>query len=166
MNWVVTCVLYGLERNSSGATFINGLERSCLTDLMFCVLEGNLFPPRLTHGLERSLSASIFDCVFDSVSNFLFSVNSYAIYTKDLKRSQLVFVLLSSASCIGWNLERSLSASAHSHGLEITGWMVLKGLRCNSLVLHLCFAVYFQARVLKGIGVCLVFYNRLGNIFA
>ena len=67
---------------------------------MFCVLEGNLFPPRLTHGLERSLSASIFDCVFDSVGIILFSDDSYAIYTKGLERSQLVSVLLSPASCL------------------------------------------------------------------
>ena len=32
----------------------------------------------------------------------------------------------------GWGFERSLSACAPSHGLERTGWMVLKGLRCNS----------------------------------
>ena len=79
-------------------------------------------------------------------------------------------LLMSPASCIfAWGLERSLSACVHSHGLERTGWMVLKGLRCNSLVPQCCFAIYFQARVLKGIsgaGVCFVFYNRPGNIFA
>ena len=166
----------------------------------------NFFPPRLTWGLERSLSASIFDCVFDFVGIIFVSDDSYAIYTKGLERSWLV--LLSSASCVGWGLERnlsahltddsyavytkglersqhvsvmlssaswglerSLSAHAHSHGLERTGWMVLKGLWCNSLVPQLCFAIYFQARVLKGIsgaGVCFVFYgwNRLRNIFS
>ena len=59
-------------------------------------------------------------------------------------------------------------SGAHSHGLERTEWMVLKGFWCNSLVPQWCFAIYFQARVLKGIsgvGICLVFYNRLGNIF-
>ena len=90
---------------------------------MFHVLEGNLFPPRLTHGPERSLSASIFDRVFDYVRIILFSDDSYAFYTKGLERSGLVFVLLSPASCVfGWGLERSLSACACSHGLERT-WM-------------------------------------------
>ena len=36
------------------------LKEVALLTSCFCVLEGNLFPPRLTHGLERSLSASIF----------------------------------------------------------------------------------------------------------
>ena len=108
-------------------------------------------------GLERSLSAHLSD-------------DSYAIYTKGLDMSQLV--LLSPVSYIfGWGFEKSLSAHAHSLGLERTRWMVLKGLRCNSLVPQLCFAIYFQARVLKGIsgtGICLVFcgQNRFRNIFA
>ena len=53
-------------------------------------------------------------------------------------------VLLSPPLCVGWGLERSLSAHAHSHGLERTRWMVLKGLRCNSLVPQLCFAIFKQ----------------------
>ena len=65
-------------------------------------------------GLERSLSACLFD-------------DSYAIYIKGLERSQLV--LLSPTLCaFGWGLERSLCACTHSHGLERTGWMVLKRL--------------------------------------
>ena len=134
-----------LKETLISATFINGLERSCLTDLMFHVLEGNLFPPRLTHGLERSLSASIFDCVTDSVGITLFSDDSYVIYTYGLERSQHVSVLLSPSSCtFGWGLERSLSACAPSHGLDRTGWMVLKELRYNSLVPQWCFAIFRQ----------------------
>ena len=111
----------------------------------------------------KEISASTFDRVFGSVGTILFSDDSYAIHTKDIGGSQLVsvFFFLSPAWCIfGWGLERSLSACACSHGLERTGWMVLKGLRCNSLVPLWCFAVSFQAKVLKGIsgvGVCLVF---------
>ena len=199
--------------------FLYGLKGRCLTDLMSCVLEGNLFPPRLTHGLEGSLSACVFDCVFDSFGITLSSGDSYAFYTRCLERSQLMSVLLISTSYVGWGLERSLSACfsndsytiyikgfkrnqlvllspafcvgwglerslgayfsndsyaiyikglerslcacTHSHGLERTGWMVLKGLWCSSLVPPFCFAIYFQAIVLKGIfgaGVCLVFY--------
>ena len=114
---------------------------------MLCILEGNLIPPRLTQGLESSLSASNFDCVFDCVTIILFcddacaiytrglerilsaclSDNSYAVYTKGLEMSKLV--LLSPVSHIfGWGLERSLSACEHSHGLERTGWIVLKGI--------------------------------------
>ena len=166
------------------------------------------FSSRLNHGLEGSLSASIFDCVFDSVGIILFSDDFYGVHIRDLERSWLVSVLLSPAlcnagwslerslsaclsddsyavytrglerswlvlfspaSCVGWGLGRSLSTCAHTHGLERTGWMVLKGLKCNCLVPQLCFAIYFQAMVLKGISgvsVCFVFYNRLGNIFA
>ena len=56
---------------------------------MFHVLEENLFPPRLTHGLERSLSASTFDHVTDSVGIILFSDDYYAIYTDGLERVDL-----------------------------------------------------------------------------
>ena len=74
---------------------------------MFHVLKGNLFPPRLTQGLERSLYASIFDHITDSVGIILSSDDSYAIYTKGLERSWLVSVLLSPALCIfSWGLER------------------------------------------------------------
>ena len=77
---------------------------------MFLVLEGNLFPTRLTHGLERSFSVPIFDHVFDSVGIILFSCDSYAVYHRCLERSQLVSVLLISFLCVGWGLERSFSA--------------------------------------------------------
>ena len=50
---------------------------------------------------------------------------SYAIYTRGLERSWHVSVLLSSASCIGWRLERNLSAclsddsyAVYTKGLE------------------------------------------------
>ena len=205
--------LKGLEMDWDSITCVHyGLVRICLTDLMLYVpWKGNLFPPRLTQGLGRSLSTSICDHVFDTVDIILFfddsstlstpgffkrsqlvsvllsfascgvawslerslsaclSDDSYVIYTKGLEMSQIV--LLSPASCIfGCDLERSLSACAHSHGPERTGCMVLKGLWCNSLVHQLCFAIYFQAMVLKWIpwsGVGLVFYGRngLGNIF-
>ena len=66
-------------------------------------------------------------------------------------------VLLSPASCVfGWGLERSLSACAHSHGLERNGWMVLKGLGYHSLVPQLCFAIL---KGISGAGLCLVFYG-------
>ena len=119
----------------------------------------------------KGVSLPLFLTVSLTVGIILFSDNSYAIYTNGLERSWLVSVLLFPALCIfGWGLERRLSACACSHGLERTGWMVLKGLRCNSLVPQWCFAIYFQAMILKGIseaGICLVFcgWNRLRNIF-
>ena len=58
------------------------------------------FPPRLTHGLERSLFASVCD---------QFSVSFSAIYGRGLERSQLMSMLLSTASCtIGWGLEMNV----------------------------------------------------------
>ena len=212
-------IIEGLERNQFLICVLDwGLERICLTNLMFLILEGNLFPSRLTRGLERSLFASIFDCIFDSVGIILSSCDAYAIYhrglemswlvsvllvsflcvgwglernvsacfpgdlyavnTKGLEMSQLMSVWLISVSCVnwglersthffndsyaiytkglersqllllspalcvfGWGLERSFGAHACSHGLERTGWMVLKGLWCNSLVPPQCFAV-------------------------
>ena len=177
------------------------LKETLLVQLLSVVLkEGGLltwcsvswketfFPARLTWGLERSLSASIFDHIFDSVGIVLFSNDAYAIYTRGLERSQLVsvflsfafmcsagvlkgvsvhvslmtyavytkgleiswLVLLPPALCMfGWDLERSLGACACSHGLERTGWMVLKGLWCNSLVPLWCFAIYFKQRSWK-----------------
>ena len=104
---------------------------------MLHVLEGNLFPPRLTQGLERSLSASIFDHVFDSVGIILFSDDAYAIYTRGLERSQLVSVLLSPASSVfGWGLERSLSACLSDDSYAI----YTKGLERSQLVF--CFALF------------------------
>ena len=49
--------------NSTGSIFnIWGLERNQIfTDLSYCVLGRRILLPRLTHGLERSLSASVFD---------------------------------------------------------------------------------------------------------
>ena len=118
---------------------------------MFCVLEGNLFPPRLTWGIERSLSASIFDHVFDSVSIILFSGDSYAIYTKGLERSQLVSVLLSPASCVfGWGLERSLSAYLSDDSYVI----YTKGLEMSQPVsVLLSPTLCVLAGVLKGVSV-------------
>ena len=196
----------------------------CLTDIMFLVLEGNPFPSRLTHGLERSLFASIFNCILDSVGIILsscdayaiyhrglemswlvsvllvsflhvgwglersfsahfpddsyaayakglemsqllsvvlvstssvdwglerslsahFSSDSYAVYIKGLEGSQFMSVVLISTLCVRWGLERRFCARTHSHGLERTGWMVMKGLQCNSLVPPWCFAIIFR----------------------
>ena len=153
------------------------------------------FLPDLPMVLKEVSLPLFFYLKIDSVVIILSSDDFYAIYTRGLERSQLVSVLLSPASCnFGWGLERSLSSCLsddlcylhhgfwkesicialsclmhwHSHGLEGTGWMVLKGLWCNSLVPQLCFSIYFQARVLKGISgidIYLVFCNKLGNIF-
>ena len=132
-----------------------------------------------TRGLERSQlvsvllssASSVFGWGLGRIFSAHLSDDSYALYTTGLETSQLVSILLSVALYFGWGLERSLSAGACSHGLERTGWMILKGLWCNSLVPQLSLAIYFQAMVLKGIsgaGICLVFcgWNRLRNIFA
>ena len=128
------------------------LKEFALPTLLFLVLEQNLFPSRLTWGLERSLFASIFDRIFDCVGIILascdaclpsirgvlkwvnicdcfarffpcacwlgswkelqcpcFPNDSYAICTKEFEMSQLMSVLLISALCVNWGLERSLS---------------------------------------------------------
>ena len=154
-NQSVVCFLYGLEINFLVPLLSMVLKEICLVPLLWmvlkevalliCVLKGNLFPHRLTHGLERSLSASIFDHPYHWLCwhyPFLWWLlcHLHQWSWKDLT----CICLLSPASCIfGWGLERSLSACAPSHGLERTGWMVLKGLRCNSLVPQSCFAIYF-----------------------
>ena len=104
-------IIQGLERDQFLICVLDwGLERICLTDLMFLVLEGNLFPSRLTWGLERIFSASTFDHIFDFVGIILFSCDTYAIYHRGLERSQHVTVLLVSSLCVGWGLERSFNA--------------------------------------------------------
>ena len=79
---------------------LRSLKRVRATDLRLHVLEGNIFPPYLTNGPERSLSTShCVDLVIDPVitlvlSGKVISDGSYAMYTHGLERSQLVFVLL------------------------------------------------------------------------
>ena len=85
---------------------------------MFCVLEGNLFAPRLTHGLERSLSASIFDHVIDSVAIILFSDNSYVIYTDGLERRLSVSIFDHVIDSVGIILFSDDSYAIYTDGLE------------------------------------------------
>ena len=139
---------------------------------MLRVLEGNLFPPRLTQGLERSLSAFILivsltllalsfslmilrpctsgvlkgvdlclSCsllphvlagVLKGVSVHVSLVTLMPSTPRVLKGVNLYCSLLPHA--LTGVFKRSLFACPHSHGLERTGWMVLKGPRCNSLV--------------------------------
>ena len=58
------------------------------------------FLPDLPMVLKEVSLPLFIDCVFDSIGIILFSDYSYAIYTNGVKRSQLVPVLLSPASCV------------------------------------------------------------------
>ena len=136
---------------------MHGLETSGLTDLMFHVLEGNLFSPRLTYGVERSLYASI---LIMSLTLLALSFPVMTLMQSTLMVLKGVNLCLSCSLLPHVCLARSLSAHAPSHSPERIGWMVLKGLRCNSLVPPWSFAIYFQAMVLKiisGVGVHLCF---------
>ena len=107
-------------KETFGATFINGLERSCLTDFMFHVLEGNLFPPRLTHG---EVSVPLFLTVSLTLLALSFSLMTLMPSTLMILK-EVDFCLALSCLCIfGWDLEGSFSVCAPSHGLERTdGW--------------------------------------------
>ena len=111
--------------------FFNGLERSCVTDLIHRVLEGDRFPPRLTHGLERSFSAPILCCV---AGVLCLPDDCYTNYVH--------------------GLERSLGACALGPGVVMSGWMVLKGIGCNppisSVVLCHQYSINGLERILWG----------------
>ena len=133
------------------------LKENCLVPLLSMVLKGVALLTSCSMSWKETFFLPDLPMVLKEVTMPLFLTYhwlcwhypflwwSYAIYTNGLEKSWLVSVLLSPASCIfGWGLERSLSACTHSHGLERSGWMVLKGLRCNSLVPQWYFAIYFR----------------------
>ena len=124
-------IVKGLERNRFIICVLDwGLERICLTDLIFLVLGGNVFPSRLTWGLERSLLTSIFDCIFNSVGIILSSCDAYAVYHRGHEMSQCVSVLLISFLHVGWGLERSFSACFPDDSYAV----YTKGLRYGRMV--------------------------------
>ena len=147
-------IVKGLERNRLIICVLDwGLERICLTDLMFLVLEQN-FSPRLTWGLERSLFTSIFDHIFESVGIILSSCDTYALYHRGLEMSQHVFVLLISFLCVGWGLERSFGAhfpddsyAVYTKGLEMSQLtsVVLISTSCVSWGLERSLSIHFSS---------------------
>ena len=155
INWIVSL-----------RTFMEGLEmKLCLVPFLSMVLkegalltscsvswEETFFLPDLPMVLKEVSLPLILTMSSTLLSIILFTDDSYAIYTNGLERSWFVsvFLFLSSAWCIfGWSLERSLSACPHSHGLERSGWIVMKGLRCNSLVLPVVFCHLFSSNGLE-----------------
>ena len=117
--------------------FLKGLEMNWIfTNPMIPVLEGNLFPPRLTQGLERSFSAFVSDCVLDSVGIILSSDDSYAIYIRVLKGVNLC-LCCSFLACMSARVLKGVSV----HACPMTH--VPSTLRVLKESTHVCFAHFY-----------------------